>query len=236
VNSAVLGTVGLGGVAALDAVPLGQTMLSQPLVTATLVGLMWGDLATALEVGVVLQLIAASTLPVGARTPEDYASGGVIGSALALVLAAQQPYAMARESSALLGCIAGMLSAAAGVPLIKWQRRRNEGLARWCEAELRGGRPGALAAAQWAGASLAFAVGVALTAAGLALGAWALGPLLARESLRLSRAWTLAQPLWIGLGLAQLISAFIQRRLARAALFGAALITAWLVLIVGMRS
>ncbi len=234
-NAAVLATVGLGGVAALDAVPVGQTMLSQPIVTASLLGLLWGDWHTALEVGVVLQLIAASTLPVGARTPEDYASGGVIGAAVALALAAQQPYAMARESSALLGSLAGLLSAAAGVPLIKWQRRRNEGLSRWCEAELRRGHGGALAAAQWAGAAFAFAVGVVVTAIGLALGVWVLGPLVAHESLRLSRAWSLAQPLWIGLGLAQLMTAFMQRRLARAAVFAFALIGAWLILIVGGR-
>ena len=54
-----------------------------------------------------------------------------------------------------------------------------------------------------------------------------------RHSLRLSRAWTLAQPLWLGLGLAQLLSAFLQRRLARAAVFGAALIGAWIALMVG---
>ncbi len=234
-NLAVLGSVLLGGLAALDAVPLGQTMLSQPLVTATLVGLLWGDWHTAIEVGVVLQLIAASTLPVGARTPEDYASGGVIGASVALALATQQPYAMAREASALLGSLAGLASAVAGVPLIKWQRRRNEGLSRWCEAELRRGQGGALAAAQWAGVAFAFAVGVAVTSVGLALGVWALGPLVAHESLRLSRAWTLAQPLWIGLGLAQVMSAFFQRRLARAAVFGFALIGAWLVLIVGGR-
>ena len=234
-NLAVTGTVLLGGLAALDAVPVGQTMLSQPLVTASLIGLLWGDWHTALEVGVVLQLIAASTLPVGARTPEDYASGGVIGAAVAMALAAHEPFAMARESSALLGSIAGMLSASAGVPLIKWQRRRNEGLSRWCEAELRRGNEGALAAAQWAGAAFAFAVGVLVTAVGLALGVWALAPLVAHESLRLARAWTLAQPLWIGLGLAQLMSAFIQRRLARAAVFGFGLIGAWLILIVGGR-
>ncbi len=234
-NLAVLGSVLLGGLAALDAVPLGQTMLSQPLVTATLVGLLWVDWHTAIEVGVVLQLIAASTLPVGARTPEDYASGGVIGASVALALATQQPYALAREASALLGSLAGLASAVAGVPLIRWQRRRNEGLSRWCEAELRRGQGGALAAAQWAGVAFAFAVGVAVTSVGLALGVWALGPLVAHESLRLSRAWTLAQPLWIGLGLAQVMNAFFQRRLARAAVFGFALIGAWLVLIVGGR-
>jgi mannose/fructose/N-acetylgalactosamine-specific phosphotransferase system component IIC len=235
VNAAVLGTVLLGGIAALDAVPLGQTMLSQPLVTAALVGALWGDWRTALEVGVVLQLLAASTLPVGSRTPEDYASGGVVGASLAMALAAHQPFAMARESSALLGALAGMLIAAAGVPLIKWQRRRNEGLSRWCEAELRRGRGGALASAQWAAVVFAFAVGAGFTAAGLGLGLWALAPLVAHESLRLARAWALAQPLWIGLGLAQLASAFIQRRLARAAVFGFGLIAAWLVLVVGGR-
>jgi mannose/fructose/N-acetylgalactosamine-specific phosphotransferase system component IIC len=235
VNLAVLGTVLLGGVAALDAVPVGQTMLSQPLVTAALLGVLWGDWRTALEVGVVLQLLAASTMPVGSRTPEDYATGGVVGAALAMALAAQQPFAMARESSALLGTLAGMVTATAGVPLIRWQRRRNEGLSRWCEAELRRGRGGALATAQGAGVAFSFAVGVGFVAACLALGLWTLGPLVQRESLRLSRAWTLAQPLWIGLGLAQLISAFIQRRLARAAVFGFGLIAAWLVLIVGGR-
>ena len=234
-KEAVLGTVLLGGIAALDAVPVGQTMLSQPLVTAALVGMLWGDWRTALDVGVVLQLLAASTLPVGARTPEDYASGGVIGAALAMALAAGQPFAMAREASALLGALAGMLSAAAGVSLIKWQRRRNEGLSRWCEAELRGGREGALASAQWAGAAFAFAVGAGVTAAGLGLGVWVLAPLVAHESLRLARAWELAQPLWIGLGLAQLANAFIQRRLARAAVFGFGVVAAWLILIVGGR-
>ncbi|HEY6866025.1 MAG TPA: PTS sugar transporter subunit IIC [Candidatus Eisenbacteria bacterium] len=232
-SAAILGTVALGGIAALDAVPVGQTMISQPLVTAAILGALWGDPHTALETGVVLQLLAASTLPVGARTPEDYASGGVVGTAVALGLAAQQPFAMAREASALLGVLAGLLTATGGVPLIKWQRRRNEGLARWCEAALRRGRGGALAEAQWAGIAFSFGVGVGYTALCLTLGLVALGGAVTHESLRLSRAWALAQPLWIGLGLAQLLSAFLQRRLARAAVFAFALAAAWLVLIVG---
>ena len=47
-------------------------------------------------------------------------------------------------------------------------------------------------------------------------------------SIRLSRAWEMAHPLWIGLGLAHLLNAFLQRRLTRAALFAASLIGAWL--------
>ena len=222
----------IGGVAALDATPVAQTLLSQPLVTATVLGALWGDWVTAFEVGLVLQILAASTLPLGARTPEDYATGGVIGASLALAAAQRVPFEMYRESCALLGVIAGLLAATLGVPLLKWQRRRNEGLSRWCEAAVRAGHPGALAAAHRAAIALAFAIAVAYCAVWMTA-LPLLSGLAERESLRLSRAWTLAQPLWLGLGLAQLMHAFLQRRLARASLYGVALVVAWLVLILG---
>jgi len=228
----LIGTIALGGLAALDATPVAQTLLSQPLVTATALGALWGDWQTAFEVGLVLQILAASTLPLGARTPEDYSTGGVVGVALALMAAQRIPFELYRQSCALLGVIAGLTAATLSVPLLKWQRRRHEGLSRWCEAAVRAGHPGALAAAHRAAIALAFAVAVAYCAL------WMMAlPLVAgiaeRESLRLSRAWTLAQPLWIGLGLAQLMHAFLQRRLARASLYGVALVVAWLVLILG---
>ena len=231
----VLATVLLGGVAVLDATPVAQTLLSQPLVTATLLGAVWGDWRVALEVGVVLQILAASTLPIGARTPEDYASGGVVGAGVALIVASNQSFLMVDDSAALLGVLAGLITAILGVPLVKWQRRRNEGLSRWCEATLRGGDERALGAAQRAGVVLAFAVGVGYCAACLALGVGLLGPLAARHSLRLARAWSLAQPLWIGFGLAQLLRAFVRRRLTRAAVFAVALLTAWLLIMIAGR-
>lgn len=232
-NVPFLLTVLLGGVAALDATPVAQTLLSQPLVTASVLGALWGDWHTALAVGVVLQILAASTLPVGSRTPEDYATGGVVGTGVALVLAhgtAMQPW---REAAALAGVMVGMLAATSGVPLIKWQRRLNEGLSRWCEAELHAGNERALGTAQAAGVALAFAVGVALTALWLALGTVGLRTVVEHESIRLSRAWTLLRPLWLGFGLARLLSAFVQRRMTRAAVFGAAMIGAWLTLVMG---
>jgi hypothetical protein len=64
-------------------------------------------------------------------------------------------------------------------------------------------------------------------------GWWALRPLVEHESVRLARAWALAHPLWLGLGLAQLLHAFVQRRLTRAALFGGSLLVAWLAWMVG---
>jgi PTS system mannose-specific IIC component len=233
VKPSYLITVLLGGVAALDATPVAQTLLSQPLVTATILGLVWGDLPTALEVGVVLQILAVSTQPVGARTPEDYATGGVVGTGLALALVSRQPFMLVREASAMIGVLVGIVVAMGGALLTRWLRRANEGLGRWTEAEIRGGHDGALGAAQRAGIVLAFGVGVSYSAACLGLGLWGLAGVVDSESLRLAKAWNLAQPLWLGLGLAQMLQSFVQRHLVRGALFGAALVCAWIVLMVG---
>jgi mannose/fructose/N-acetylgalactosamine-specific phosphotransferase system component IIC len=230
VNYAALATIALGGLAVVEATPVAQALLSQPLVTASVLGLLWGQWELALRIGIVLQVLAASTLPVGARTPEDYAAGGVVGTGVGLAIATRSSFLLLDDAAAVAGVLAGLVAAIVGVPLIRWQRRRNEGLARWCEARLRAGDTGALGAAQGAGVVLAFGVGVGYSAVCLALGVGLLGPLVEAQSLRLARAWALAQPLWIGLGLAYLLQAFVQRRLTRAAAFAAALLGAWLVL------
>lgn len=228
----LLGTLLAGGLAALDATPVAQTLASQPLVTATVLGIVWGDWATAVAVGTVLQILAASTLPIGARTPEDYAIGGVVGAGVALMIASRAPFEHVRQAAALAGVMTGMVAATAGVPLLRWQRRLNEGLARWCETELRAGHEAALAQAQWAAVALAFAVGLASCGAWLTLGAWG-APWVEHESLRLAGAWHLLQPLWLGFGIAQLLHAFVQRRIERAGVFAAALVGAWLVIVAG---
>lgn len=226
-------TLLLGGIAALDATPVAQTLLSQPLVTGSLLAFVWGDWRTALEVAVVLQVLAATTSPVGSRTPEDYATGGVIGVGTALALASARPFAFTQDACAMVGVMVGLLAATLGVRVLKWQRRTNEGLSRWCEERLRAGDTAALGNAHRAAVVLAFAAGVAYCAACLGAAVWGLNDFVGAESLKLSHAWRLAQPLWLGIGLAQALHAFVQRRLTRVAVFGAALIAAWLVLIVG---
>ena len=226
-------TVLLGGIAALDATPVAQTLLSQPLVMATLLGLVWGQWVVALKVGVVLQVFAAGTLPVGARTPEDYATGGVVGVGVAALLATLSPFAVAQDACVMLGSVIGMVAAGLGVPLVKWQRRRHEALSRWCETALRQGDASALGRAHGAAVVLAFGVGVLYCAAFLAVSAQLLPPLVAHRSLKLARAWEVAQPVWLGLGLAHLLNAFVQRRFMRAALFGLGLVVGWVLLVVG---
>jgi hypothetical protein len=211
-----------------------QSLLSQPLVTSALLGWLWHDWKLALQVGVVLQILAASTLPVGARTPEDYATGGVIGgrSGAGTCAAADFPVRARRMRHDRRAVRDG------------WRRsavcRSSNGsaaptrvLGRWCERELLDGHPEVLGAAHRAAVVLAFAAGVAYCAVCLGAGFWVLRGAASHESLRLSRAWAVAQPLWLGFGLAQLLNAFVQRRLARAAVFGVALVAAWLLLMVG---
>ena len=139
-----------------------------------------------------------------------------------------------REAAQLVGVLAGLLAATSGVPLIRWQRRRNEGLARWCEAELLAGNERAPGVASLAGAALAFGLGVAFCALWIGAAGLLLRAPVEAESLHLSRAWTLAQPLWLGFGLAQLLHAFVQRKLTRAGVFAAAMIGAWLTLVMGL--
>lgn len=231
-NGPVFATLVAGGLAALDATPVAQTLVSQPLVTATVLGLVWGDWPTALAVGIVLQILAASTLPIGARTPEDYSVGGVAGTGAALVLSSMAPFEHMRQAASLIGVLVGMSAATLHVPVLRWQRRLNEGLARWCEAMLRRGHEGALAQAQWAAIALAFALGVAACGVWLAL-AHAAAPVVERESLRIAGVWNLLQPFWIGFGIAQLLHAFVERRLERAGVFAATLVAAWLVIVAG---
>jgi mannose/fructose/N-acetylgalactosamine-specific phosphotransferase system component IIC len=235
VNLSYLITVLVGGLAAIDAVPVAQTMISQPLVISTILGLVWGDLPTALQVGMVLQILAVSTQPVGAKSGEDYATGGVVGAGLALALVTRQPFLLVREAAAILGVLVGIVVAIMGSSITRMLRRLNEGLGHWAEAEVREGREGALGAAQRAGVVLAFGIGVSYSAACLGLGLWGLSRFVDSESLRLAKAWNLAQPLWLGLGLAQMLQSFVQRHLVRGALFGAALVSAWIVLMVGGR-
>jgi mannose/fructose/N-acetylgalactosamine-specific phosphotransferase system component IIC len=232
----ILLTILLGGVAAVDAMPVAQSLLFQPLVTSGVLALLWGGdasvMALALEVGLVLQVFAAGTLPIGSRTPEDYATGGVVGTGVALALATHVPFGMGHDACAMAGSLCGMVTATLGVPVLKWQRRRNESLSRWCEEALRRGEFSALSRAHAASVAVAFAAGVVFCAVFLAAGSWALRPVVEQHSIRLAKAWSMVHPVWLGLGLAHLLNAFVQRRFTRAALFGFGLITGWILLMI----
>jgi len=72
-----------GVIVGLDMTSVGQTMISRPLVAATVAGVIAGDPASGLVVGVVLEFFALDVLPVGAARYPDYGLGAVAAVATA---------------------------------------------------------------------------------------------------------------------------------------------------------
>ncbi|MGH7669741.1 MAG: PTS sugar transporter subunit IIC [Gemmatimonadaceae bacterium] len=72
----------LGGIAGLDTVSFPQAMISRPLVSATLGGVLVGAPMHGLLLGAVLELIALETLPVGASRYPEWGSTSVVAGAL----------------------------------------------------------------------------------------------------------------------------------------------------------
>ncbi len=64
---------------------LGASLLSRPLVLAPLVGLVLGDLKQGVIIGATLELIFMGNIKVGAAIPPDVISGGVLGTAFAII-------------------------------------------------------------------------------------------------------------------------------------------------------
>jgi PTS system mannose-specific IIC component len=85
----------LGGVLGLDVVSFPQAMISRPIVAATLGAAFVGDAASGLLIGVVLELIALDTLPLGASRYPEWGSASVVGGALFASHAAHPPGALA---------------------------------------------------------------------------------------------------------------------------------------------
>ncbi|HEY5406007.1 MAG TPA: PTS system mannose/fructose/sorbose family transporter subunit IID [Ginsengibacter sp.] len=64
---------------------LGTTLLSRPLVLGPLVGLVLGDLSQGIIIGATLELIFMGNIKVGAAIPPDIITGGVLGTAFAIM-------------------------------------------------------------------------------------------------------------------------------------------------------
>lgn len=64
---------------------LGTTLLSRPLVLGPLVGLVLGDVTQGIIMGATLELIFMGNIKVGAAIPPDVITGGVLGTAFAIM-------------------------------------------------------------------------------------------------------------------------------------------------------
>jgi len=225
---AVFGTLLWGAWVAADATAFVQLLISQPIVAGTVTGWLWGRPAIGLELGAILQLFACGVLPLGGRTPEDFPAGAVVGVAVAASIDLGQPVASAQGGPLLYGACVAFAVALLGKPLLVWQRRRNERLATWCEAELMAGNLGALGHAQVAGVAQAAAIGLVWTGAAMLVFGLLAGPLFRAQGVALGQAWHLGSPLLWGFGAGMVAKSFVRGR--RPTVFFWIALTAFLVL------
>jgi mannose/fructose/N-acetylgalactosamine-specific phosphotransferase system component IIC len=73
----------LGGVVGLDTVSCIQAMIARPIVAAPLAGLLLGDAAAGMYVGVLLELVSLQKLPIGAYRGWDTGPAAVVAAAMA---------------------------------------------------------------------------------------------------------------------------------------------------------
>lgn len=87
----LLGLLVLGGIVAMDGTSFGQFMISRPLVAASFAGLIVGDAALGVTIGIVLEAFHLSVLPVGAA---KYPEGGPAAVSAAAVYVTTDPGAV----------------------------------------------------------------------------------------------------------------------------------------------
>lgn len=83
VQAVLLGIIAAFGM--WDGRVFGQNMLDRPLILATLVGIVLGDVGSAVIIGATLELVFMGAIGIGVGVPPDHISGTVLGTAFALM-------------------------------------------------------------------------------------------------------------------------------------------------------
>lgn len=173
----LLPVVLLAAVVGLDVVSFPQAMISRPLVAASLGGAMAGNPRAGLVAGVVLELLALETLPVGASRYPEWGSASVAAGALAAEFSGRTGAALP------MATLVGLVTALGGGWTMIQLRRLNAHWAHGRAAALERGSEGAVVGLQLYGlvADLVRGALVALAALVLARpliaaadGAWSL--------------------------------------------------------------
>lgn len=106
----------LAGLAQWDSRMFGQNMLDRPIVTGPLVGLILGDIKMGIIMGGTLELVWMGIVNIGGATPPDTVTGGILGTAFAILsgldtdtaVAVALPIALLAQS---LGILARIINA-----------------------------------------------------------------------------------------------------------------------------
>lgn len=151
----------LGAVVGLDVVSFPQAMISRPIVAATAGGALACDAGSGLLAGVVLEMLAMETLPVGASRYPEWGTAAVAGGALAAALGT------GRAGTLVAVVFAAVLTAWVGGWSMYGLRQLNGAWAARRLAALEAGDRRALAGLQLRGLTADLARGALLTTAAL---------------------------------------------------------------------
>ncbi len=154
-----------GTVVGLDLVSAPQAMLSRPLVTGAIAGVIAQDVEAGLRIGVVLELFALDVLPIGAVRYPDFGPATVA----AVALAANAPWEMSLGVSVALA----LLLAVVGGWAMQRVRRANARAIQRHAAALAAGETRAIRGLQYAALSRDAGRSLALVVVGLVVAAWA---------------------------------------------------------------
>lgn len=207
---AILGLV--AGALALDATAALQVMVSQPLVSGAIAGLVVGDPGLGAAVGATLQLVWVGSLPVGAAPFPDVAPATVVGVGLAHLLGRA---GVAPAWALAAGVIVGLATGAVGRAVVLRLRGFNTRLAdlAWRSAER--GDPSGVGSAVALGLAARFAAGFLVAVVLLGTAAAALRGILPGRALAPFPTFLWAAP--VG---AAVVASVSKSRLERAFLVG----------------
>ncbi|HET7564761.1 MAG TPA: PTS sugar transporter subunit IIC [Gemmatimonadaceae bacterium] len=203
--SLVLALALLGGLVGLDVVSFPQAMISRPIVAATLGGALLGRPVDGMLMGVVLELLALETLPVGAAWYPEWASAAVVGGALFASRAVPQAGSLA------LAMLAAVITAWAGGWTMQSVRRLNGLWARRNLSSIDAGNAGTVLNLQVRGLLADFLRGALLTGIAVAIFQPAMIALLQRWHLSAGDSMAVA------IGIATAVAASAAWRRSRAA-------------------
>lgn len=215
-----------GGICALDATAAWQVMLSQPLVSASIAGLLTGAPVTGAAVGILLQMLWSGSIPVGARPMPDAPVASVCGVWFASALLRGTP-GFPVPLAHLAGVLAALAVGLAGRETIMFERELNRRLFVRFQSRLRAGQavgPGGL---QLAGVAMAFTRGFALCLVAVTILTALAGPA-GRLAPPGDRSGAPILIMMGGLGAGALFNTFVRRSRPRALAFVGGLVFAFL--------
>lgn len=191
--------------AGADMTAAGQLMISQPLIAAWLAGLVMGDPAAGLGVGLLLQVVWGGVLPLGGSTFPLSGPAAVAAAGIAARIARTErfpagdyvvfPSAWALAAALVAALVAGEIG---GRIVVTLRRRRNAALA-GADAAAARGDAGALVRLNFRGVLEDAVVGAAVGGFGLALGLLLLDLATRRDTA--DGAWVALAVAGIGIGL-----------------------------------